>query len=80
MEQMLGDRRALDFKCPRCSLRVCCARHIIVELCLRLVDIELTSARHELDRHGWVDIEDARRYQQETYTSLLRMRLGPGRL
>jgi hypothetical protein len=56
---------------------------MVVEFCLQLIDIEfieLNSARHILDRHGWVDIEDVRRYQQETYTSLLRMRRGPDRL
>lgn len=42
-------------------------------------DVELNELP-TLQRTGWVDITHARQYQQETYTSLLRMRRGPGRI
>ncbi|KAH7081816.1 hypothetical protein BKA63DRAFT_405404 [Paraphoma chrysanthemicola] len=39
-------------------------------------DVELVS-QHAFAYTDWVDMTAARKYQQETYTSLLRMRRGP---
>jgi hypothetical protein len=41
------------------------------------LDEELAMFRLKSRTSGWVDIADVRRYQQETYTSILRTRRGP---
>ncbi|KAH6851506.1 hypothetical protein BKA58DRAFT_473831 [Alternaria rosae] len=40
-------------------------------------EVELATLRTRTMASGWVGIEDVRRYQQATYTSVLRTRRGP---
>jgi hypothetical protein len=42
-------------------------------------DIELAPLTRVIAGLRWVDLTQVRRYQQETYTSNLRMRRGPSR-
>ncbi|KAF7670666.1 hypothetical protein GT037_011245 [Alternaria burnsii] len=43
----------------------------------RMDDEELATDRLRSTNRGWVGIADVRRYQQDTYTSMLRLRRGP---
>lgn len=41
---------------------------------LEAIDVECAACSCSGDTHTWVELKAARRHQQETYTSLLRMR------
>ncbi|KAH3919817.1 hypothetical protein HBH56_019170 [Parastagonospora nodorum] len=43
------------------------------------VDTELLPLQSLSDHKGWAGMADVRRYQQDTYTSNIRMRRGPAR-